>query len=966
MSSRYPETSGKTPPGHAATAAANRLSRRPALTTGRSSRASRLGVLLLAALAAVMACQRPVHALGVPQGIVTEIQIVGNTSITEEQIRRKLQTRVGRELDPVLVDSDLRALNETNWFTDFGVKASYKKDPNRQADGIIVIFEVTEMPVLKKVEFRGRTKIREKELVESTGLKPGARADHVRNQLAVAQIRRLYQEKGYELAEVSLVEGAGANDRNAIFQIFEGPKCRVTSISFAGNNFVSDATLKTKISTKTTILGVLRGRYHRDDVEDDARQLREYYQGLGFFEVKVTPVTRPTDSVGDLHIEFVIWEGVQYKVRDIKFDGNKLIPTETLREGLVMHSGQPFSDEMREADRKKLEAKYGEIGCIDAQIEAERRYADPENQPGVIDLVYHVREGEPYLLGHMIIRGNQRTRDSVLRREAEMAGLVPGEPLNLTRVETYKKRLGNLRYFVVDPSMGKPIDIQLVNRRPHNQPYGEVPLVDLDEVIRTRLQDVGFEDTPEAVSPPIVPPGPAPVLVDPPADTEPLAPGDGPAAVAPLLTNPFDPPPDRPLPPIAVDPPPGAVPLLPPGGGDRGLPVGEGEPPGTFPSLPGGNMTDPGPDRQEPFTNRSYADIVTQVEEAPTGRLMFGVGATSYGGLSGNFILHESNFDLLNVPRSARELFSGQAFRGGGQDLRIELSPGTQINRSLVSYRHPYLFDLPGGHAIGFGASGYAFSRFYQGQFNENRGGGRFSLGTQLGTSTYLDVAARVEDVRIYGFNYPAPPQFLAADGHTFLTTLRPSLRFDNRNDPFAPNKGQYAEFAFEQGWGDFTFPKFTAEGRTYFTTGSRADGTGKRIITARGFFGITGRDTPVYETFYAGDFRSMRGFSYRGVGPRVLGYNVGGILTAIGSLEYQFPWIANDKLQQVIFTDFGTVEPNYTFTTFRMAVGTGLRIYLPQQMFGPLPLAFDFAYPVVKGPDDRERLFTFFIGAFW
>lgn len=965
MSSRRPETSGTTPPGPAGAPSPPQRGRSFGVVPGWSRTPARAGVLIaIAALALLVLTPGRTPAAGVPQGVVTEIQIVGNSSITEEQIRRKIQTRVGRELDPVVVDADLRALNASKWFTDFGVKASYKKDPKRPADGIIVIFDVTEMPVLKKVEFRGRTKIREKELTESTGLKPGARADHVRNQLAVAQIRRLYQEKGYELAEVTLLEGAKPEDRNAIFQIFEGPKCRVTSISFAGNGFVSDATLKTKIGTKAVMLGVLRGKYHRDDIEDDARKLREYYQGLGFFEVKVTPVTRATEGVGDMHLEFVIWEGVQYKVRDIKFEGNKLVPTDSLREGLVMHSGQPFSDELREADRKKLEGKYGVIGCIDAQIEAERRYADPVNQPGVIDLIYHVQEGEPYLLGHMFIRGNQRTRDSVLRREAEMAGLVPGEPLNLTRVENYKKRLGNLRYFVVDPSMGKPIDIQLVNRRPHTQPYGEVPLVDLDEVIRTRLQDAGFDDPP-TTSPPIVPPGPPPALVDTPVDNEPLAPGDGPASVAPLLPNPFDPPPDRPLPPISVEPPPAGAPEIPPGA-NRGMPVGSGEPPATFPSLPGGNMTDVGPDRQEPFPNRSYADIVTQVEEAPTGRLMFGVGATSYGGLSGNFILHESNFDLLAVPRSVRELFSGQAFRGGGQDLRIELSPGTQINRSLISYRHPYLFDLPGGQAIGFGVSGYAFSRFYQGQFNENRGGGRFSLGTQLGTSTYVDVAARVEDVRIYGFNYPAPAPFLAAEGHTFLSTLRPSLRFDNRNDPFAPNKGQYAEFAFEQGWGNFTYPKFTAEGRTYFTTGSRPDGTGKRIITARGFFGVTGRDTPVYETFYAGDFRSMRGFSYRGVGPRELGYNVGGILTAIGSLEYQFPWTANDKLQQVVFTDFGTVEPNYTFTTFRAAIGTGLRIYLPQQMFGPLPLAFDFAYPIVKGPEDHTRLFTFFIGAFW
>jgi outer membrane protein insertion porin family len=530
---------------------------------------------------------------------------------------------------------------------------------------------------------------------------------------------------------------------------------------------------------------------------------------------------------------------------------------------------------------------------------------------------------------------------------------VPGEPLNVKRMEMFKKRLENTRYFVTTPDMGQPVEIKLVNRRPADQPYGPLPAFGVEEVIQTRLQDPG----PELVD--------APTVIIPPSD--PLAPGPGPAGVVPFGSGgAFDPPPGRgPLPPQMQPGPVAGAPI------DRnsGLPanpVGEGEPPGTFPTLPGGNMTNVGPDRNDPFPERSYADIVTQVEEAPTGRIMFGVGATSYGGLSGNFILHESNFDITAIPRSWREVTGGQAFRGAGQDFRVELSPGTLINRALVSFRDPYFLNLPRGYALGLGISGYGFSRFYNGQYNEYRGGGRFSLGSQFGTSTYADVAMRVEDVRISGFYMPAPADFLAVDGHTFLASLRPSIRFDNRNDPFAPNKGQYLEAAFEQGWGDFTFPKVTLEGRKYFTLGSRPDGSGKRILTFRGFFGISGEDTPVYERFYAGDFRSMRGFTYRGVGPFVLDRNVGGILSTIGSVEYQFPWTANDKLQQVFFCDFGTVESGYEFTTFRASVGTGLRVFLPQQVFGPLPLAFDFAFPVAKGPDDREQLFTFFIGAFW
>jgi outer membrane protein insertion porin family len=377
-----------------------------------------------------------------------------------------------------------------------------------------------------------------------------------------------------------------------------------------------------------------------------------------------------------------------------------------------------------------------------------------------------------------------------------------------------------------------------------------------------------------------------------------------------------------------------------------------------FPSLPGGNMTDPGPDRQDPFSNRSYADIVTQVDEAPTGNFGLGIGANSYSGIVGNVSITERNFDIWNVPRSFQELFSGQAFRGGGQFFQISLMPGTQINRMMATFTNPYVFDLP----IGFTSMGYLFQRVYP-DFTENRAGGRFSIGRQFGTQTYADLALRIENVNFYGFRTPAPAAFLAASGHTILASLRPSLRFDNRNDPYAPNKGQYLEFAFEQGWGSFTFPKATVEGRQYFTLGHRPDGTGKRILKFRGYFGITGRDTPVYERFFAGDLQSMRGFAYRGVGPHVLGVNVGGIMSALGSVEYQFPLLANDQLHQVIFSDFGTVEPNYQFTNFRATVGTGIRIMIPQLSL--YPLAFDIGFPVAHVDGDRTRVFAFFFGTF-
>ena len=102
---------------------------------------------------------------------------------------------------------------------------------------------VREMPLLTKVEFRGRKAIRLKEIEDTTELKAGNRADPTRTRLAVCQIQRLYQEKGYDLASVTLLEGGNPGDTKIVIEIFEGPKVKVNSISFVGNQFASAATL---------------------------------------------------------------------------------------------------------------------------------------------------------------------------------------------------------------------------------------------------------------------------------------------------------------------------------------------------------------------------------------------------------------------------------------------------------------------------------------------------------------------------------------------------------------------------------------------------------------------------------------------------------------------------------------------------------------------------------------------------
>lgn len=888
-----------------------------------------LAICLIALAVNVVLARGPDDA----EPVVSEVRIQGNVEVDTNTIRRKLLSRAGLPIDFKKLNTDVKSLMATGWFADVYYTCEDEPKGSRK---FVVTFNVRESPVLKHVEFRGRTrdalgryKVSQKEIEETTGLKVGGRADATKAFHAATQIQNLYADKGYDLARVKLLEGGRRGDTRIVYEIFEGPKHTVGPIEFEGNTFVSDAVLHTKIKSRRPILG-FGGIFRAETLDKDVQDLSEYYQDQGFYDVKITPVTRPGSNLGDVKISFVISEGVRYKVRNIIFEGNKKLTEAALRQGILMKSGAAILKEVGKADTRNLMNKYYALGCIDTRIMPKSKVTEV---PGVVDVVYEIEEGEPFLLGELKITGNRRTKDKVIRREAVMAGLNPGELLDLNRVEIYKNRIQSTRLFPGAPGAApgtEPVRIEIANKRPGDKPYGDGTVIDMQDRGLTRMQNPS--DSPPAIQ---EPPGGG------------LGPIEGGAE-----NRPFSPAPDTPIP-VLPQPP-----VVPPPGAGRGRPIGAGEPPGIIPSVPGMNATNIGPDPNDAFPNRSYADVLTSVDESPTGNIMLSFGASGSQGLFGQVSITERNFDLFNYPRSFSDIANG-AFRGGGQQFNVQAMVGTLFNQFSVSLVEPYLFDLP----ISAGATGYYRTRIYP-DWTEDRGGGRFWLGKLFGPSIYADVAFRAESVDFFGYRVPAPASYLASSGFSSLFSIRPSLRYDNRNSPFLPTSGQYINAAFEQGWGTFTFPKFDLEARTYFLLGSRPDGSGPRTLELRGAFGVTGADTPVYERYFAGYFGTLRGFAYRGVGPYVLGSNTGGLMQLLGSVEYMFPLTANDKIRQVVFCDFGTVEPNYDLTNFRCSVGTGLRIILP--MFGPLPLALDLAFPVSKVPGDHVNYFNFMMGVNW
>ncbi len=191
------------------------------------------------------------------------------------------------------------------------------------------------------------------------------------------------------------------------------------------------------------------------------------------------------------------------------------------------------------------------------------------------------------------------------------------------------------------------------------------------------------------------------------------------------------------------------------------------------------------------------------VEETRTGQFMFGVTVNSNAGLVGNIVLSERNFDIGNPPTSWDDFAIGRAWRGGGQGFRVELQPGTVLQRYVVDFTEPYFL----GTDNSFNVSGYYFNRAYF-DWTEGRVGGRLALGRRLTPDLSLAGSLRLEDVDIFNLRVQGVPQLDAVKGHNDIYSGKVTLTHDTRDIPFAPTQGHLIQASFEQAFGEFSFPR--------------------------------------------------------------------------------------------------------------------------------------------------------------
>lgn len=367
-----------------------------------------------------------------------------------------------------------------------------------------------------------------------------------------------------------------------------------------------------------------------------------------------------------------------------------------------------------------------------------------------------------------------------------------------------------------------------------------------------------------------------------------------------------------------------------------------------------------GPSQTGYQPQRRVAPLDVFVQEARTGRIILGGSVNSDLGVAGQLVIDERNFNIRRLPRSWKDLWSGRAFRGGGQNFRLELMPGNRVERYTVSWTERNLFGyLPYSLSIG----GFYYTRQFR-DWTEQRLGGRVALGYEVTKDLAVSTELRMEDVTIFDPRFTGvSPELDDALGSSDLYTGRVRIAHDTRDSPFMASQGSLLELVYDHVFGEYDYSRGAINYSKYFRLHERPDGTGRHVLASTWRIGVSGAQTPIFENYFAGGYSTLRGFSFRGASPKVGDIQVGGELQMLGSLEYVFPLTADEMLRGVAFVDYGTVEQDLEldFDNFRVAPGLGLRIAVPA--LGPAPLAFDFAYALNHADSDDRQVFSFFMG---
>ena len=259
-----------------------------------------------------------------------------------------------------------------------------------------------------------------------------------------------FQTKGYFDVTTSSHVDRSAEAVNVVYDVDLGAKHHVKGVYFDGDQFFSDADLKSHVFVKKGFL-FRRGTYSEQLVKKSVTSIAQLYKDAGFQDVSVEP--KVEDFEPEVDVTFVIKEGPQNHVASMQVVGNDTQTVLALSRKYILRlqPGQVFSPKLLETDRSHMLAAYLDYGYLNATV---RSSASPTaDDPHKMNVTYTVNEGPQARISEVVLLGQQHTKPEFIKEVVH--GLVdPERPLsqgNLLQAESNLYDLGIFDWASVKP-----------------------------------------------------------------------------------------------------------------------------------------------------------------------------------------------------------------------------------------------------------------------------------------------------------------------------------------------------------------------------------------------------------------------------------------------------------------------------------------------------------------------------------
>ena len=368
--------------------------------------------------------------------VVESIEVVGNKKITIGTVFSYLPINVGETLEIDRTPTIIRELYSTGFFDDIELL---------RRDNVLII-KVVERPSIAEVNFEGNDDIDDESLekaLDQVDIAKGRIFDENKLEKIQLELQQVYYSLGKYAVSIDAQWRSLDEDRIAIdITISEGISATIKSINIIGNRNFDEDDLLDVFQLETSSSGIFADdEYSSSKLVADLESLKSYYLDRGYiqFQVNSQQVTISPDRK-DINLSINIFEGEQYSISGVEMGGEMVVDAAELRALISFRKGDIFSRKEVNKVITAMQKRLGEDGYAFANI---RILNDVDEQNRTVSLQFLVDPGKKMRVRYITFSGNEKTQDTVLRREMRQ---LEGEVYTSSKVDRSRVRLQRLNY----------------------------------------------------------------------------------------------------------------------------------------------------------------------------------------------------------------------------------------------------------------------------------------------------------------------------------------------------------------------------------------------------------------------------------------------------------------------------------------------------------------------------------------